>query len=290
VTVSPDGPSSSSPSIPHQPRLGVALSGGTARTVAHIGVIKALEAAGIRIDCIAGTSGGSLVAALFAAGMSVPELEELALRARWKDLAAVTLPRLGFLSSHRIEAFVEETIGDLTFSQLKRPLAVVATNLGNGQRRVFTAGKVAQAVRASCSIPQIFSPCEVDGELYIDGGIVEYLPVAALDPFGPQVVIAVNLGAYREVMRRPRHILHLIMQITSVVSRQNIALSEARASFVLRPDLSRFGPFMLERASEMIQVGRAEAERRMPEVLRTVRRQASPLRRLYAGLTARRVT
>jgi NTE family protein len=255
--------------------------------VAHIGVIKALAAAGIRIDCISGTSGGALVASMFASGMSVADLEERAIRARWKDLAAVTVPRLGFLSSQRIQTFVEETIGDVSFSQLKLPLAVVATNLGNGQRRVFTAGKVAQAVRASCSIPQIFSPCEVDGELYLDGGIVEYLPVAALEPFAPQVVIAVNLGAHREAMRRPRHILHLIMRITSVVSRQNIPGSEARASFVLRPDMSKFGPFMLERAGEMIQVGQAEAERHMPEIVRVIRRHASPLRRLWTGLTAR---
>jgi NTE family protein len=287
VTGSPDGPNA--PPIRHQPRLGLALSGGTARTVAHIGVIKALTAAGIRIDCIAGTSGGSLVASLFASGMSVAEMEEVALRARWKDLAAVTVPRLGFLSSHRIQAFVEEAIGDLSFSQLKVPLAIVATNLGNGHRRVFTAGKVAQAVRASCSIPQIFSPCEVDGELYIDGGMVEYLPVTALEPFAPRVIIGVNLGAYRAAARRPRHILHLIMQITSVVSRQNIPRSEAEASFILRPDMSRFGPFTLERAEEMIQVGQAEAERHMPDILRTIRRQATPLRRLFAGLTARRV-
>jgi NTE family protein len=274
--------------IPHQPSLGLALSGGTARTVAHIGVIKALEEAGVRIDCVAGTSGGSLIAALYAAGFSGAEIERHALATRWKHLAAVTMPRLGFLSSHRIQEFVEDAIGEITFSQLSRPLAVVATNLGNGQRRVFTSGSVGLAVRASCSIPQIFCPCEIDGELYIDGGIVEYLPVAALDPFSPQVVIAVNLGAYRDPLRRPKHILQIILQMTSVVSRQNVPASEAQASFVIRPNLSKFSPFMLERSKEMIEIGYEETKQHLPEILELLKREASPLRRLYSGLTTRR--
>jgi NTE family protein len=267
-----------------QPRLGLALSGGTARTVAHVGVLKAFEAAGLRIDCLSGTSGGALMACMYAAGVPVAEMERLALKARWKDIAAVTIPRLGFLSSHRIQEFVEQTIGKVDFSDLKLPLAVVATNLGNGHKRVFTTGRVSHAVRASCSIPQIFSPCEVDGDLYIDGGIVEYLPVLALDAFAPQVVIAVNLGAYRETIRRPRHVLQLVMQIVTVVSRQNIPASEARADYVLRPDLSRFGPFMLERAQDMIRVGEAEAERHLPQIQALLAREAAPIRWLYDGL------
>jgi NTE family protein len=277
-------PATPPPARPEQPRLGLALSGGTARTVAHIGVLKALEAAGIRIDCLAGTSGGALMACMYAAGLPVAEMERLAVKARWKDIAAVTVPRLGFLSSHRIQDYVEQTIGRLTFDQLKLPLAVVATNLANGHKRVFTSGKVSHAVRASCSIPQIFSPCEVDGELYIDGGIVEYLPVMALDAFSPQVVIAVNLGAYRETIRQPRHVLQLIMQIVTVVSKQNMPASEARADYVLRPDLSRFGPFMLERAREMIRVGEAEAERHLPQIQALLAREAAPIRWLYDGL------
>lgn len=238
-----------------QPTLGLALSGGTARVLAHIGVIKALEEAGVIIDCVAGTSGGSIVAVLFAAGRNAADLERLALSIKWKDLATVTLSRLGFLSSHRIGNFVEDAIGDLVFSDLRIPCAVVATNLSSGARRVFTTGQVSQAVRASCSIPQIFSPCEVDGELYIDGGIVEYVPVRAVSVFRPRVVLGVNLGAKRERVRRPKHILQVIMQITSVVSRQNVAASEALASYVVRPDLSGFHPFVLERGAEMIELG-----------------------------------
>ncbi len=268
-----------------QARFGVALSGGTARVVAHVGVLKALGDAGVRVDSIAGTSGGSIVAVLTAAGLAPDEIAGLATSVRWKELAHVTLPRLGFLSSQRIATFIEDTIGDVTFAELRMPCAVVATNLETGARRVFTSGRVAQAVRASCSIPQIFSPCEIDGELYIDGGIVEYMPIQALQAFRPHVSLGVNLGAKRDYVRRPKHIIQLIMQITSVIARQNVAASEAKASFVIRPDLSQFNPFMLKQAAAMIDIGYAEMQHHLPALEALLRRQSSPVRRFLRRLT-----
>ncbi|MGD8394579.1 MAG: patatin-like phospholipase family protein [Candidatus Eiseniibacteriota bacterium] len=270
-----------------QPTLGLALSCGTARAVAHVGVIKALAEAGIRIDCVAGSSGGSVAAVLLAAGKTIEELEQLALDLRWKDLAAMTLPRLGFLSSQRIGQFIEDSVGDIVFSDLRMPCAVVATNLASGARRVFASGRVSQAVRASCSIPQIFSPCEIDGELYIDGGIVEYLPVETVRLFRPRVVLAVNLGAKRERVRRPRHILQLIMQITTVVSRQNVERSESMADLVVRPDMSAYHPFTLERAEEMLRIGYDEMRRHLPELQTVLRRESTLFGRLTRRLTAR---
>ena len=143
-----------------QPRLGVALSGGTARTVAHVGVLKAFEAAGLRIDCLAGTSGGALMACMYAAGVPVKEMERLALKARWKDIAAVTIPRLGFLSSHRIQEFVEQTIGKVDLQRSEAAAGGRRHQLGNGHKRVFTTGQVSHAVRASCSIPRSSAPAK----------------------------------------------------------------------------------------------------------------------------------
>ncbi len=267
--------------------MGLALSGGTARAVAHVGVIKALREAGIQIDCVSGTSGGSIAAVLLASGCSMTELEELALGLKWKDLATITLPRLGFLSSQRIGNYIEEAVGDIGFSELEMPCAVVATNLVSGAKRVFTSGRVSQAVRASCSIPQIFSPCEVDGELYIDGGIVEYLPVQALETFAPRVVLGVNLGAKRERVRKPKHILQLILQITTVVSRQNVARSEALASYVVRPDMVAFNPFVLERGTDLIEAGYVEMSRHLPALKKLLERESTPLRRAFRRLAAR---
>lgn len=266
------------------PRLGLALSGGAARAVAHVGVLQAFAAAGVPVDCLAGTSGGALVGVLYAAGMPLAEIERLASGVRWADLVAFHLPRLGFLSSRPLADFVQGLIGDVTFSELERPFAAVATNLATGERRVFTSGKVAPAVRASCAIPQIFSPCEIEGELFVDGGIVEFLPVGALAAFAPAITVGVNAGAASERVRRPRHIMQLVVQITAVVARQNMAASEAQADVVLRPDLASFGPFALERAEDMIAVGRVEAERCLPEIQDLLARRSSPLHRLTGGL------
>lgn len=272
---------------PERPRLGLALSGGAARAVAHIGVLQAFAAAGVRVDCLAGSSGGALVGVLYAAGMPLAEIERLATSVRWPDLATINVPRLGFLSSRPLAEFITNLIGDVTFGELQLPFATVATHLATGERRVFTSGQVAAAVRASCAIPQIFSPCEIDGELYVDGGIVEFLPAGALATFAPAIAVGVNLGAFGERVRRPRHILQLIMQITTVVARQNMAASEAQADVVLRPDLSGFSPFALERARDMIAVGRAEAERCLPEIQDLLRRDSSFLHCLTRGLWPR---
>jgi NTE family protein len=256
--------------------------------VAHIGVLQAFAAAGVRIDCLAGSSGGALVGALYAGGMPLAEIERLATSVRWPDLVTVNIPRLGFLSSRPLAEFVAGLIGDVTFSELELPFATVATHLATGEGRVFTSGRVAAAVRASCAIPQIFSPCEIEGELYVDGGIVEFLPAGALATFAPAIAVGVNLGAFGERVRRPRHILQLIMQVTTVVARQNMAASEALADVVVRPDLSSFGPFALERARDMIAVGRVEAERRLPEIQDLLARESSLLHRLTRGLWPRR--
>ena len=135
--------------------IGVALSGGTAKSVTHVGVLKALTEAEIPISYIAGTSGGSIVGTMYASGMPISTLEEVAVKMSWRKLIAIKLTRLGFISSERIEDFVKETVGDLTFDELNIPCAVTATNLVTGEKRVFTEGNVARAVRASCSIPQV---------------------------------------------------------------------------------------------------------------------------------------
>ena len=177
-------------------KVGVALSGGTAKSVAHVGVLKALVEGGIPIDCIAGTSGGSIVGALFASGMPVSTLENAAHTMSWRKLVSIKLTRLGFVSSEAIEEFVKEMIGDVTFDDLKIPLTVVAANLVTGEKREFKEGPVPLAVRASCSIPQIYLPVEIDGEFCVDGGLAEYLPVETLQEMGCNFCIASHLGPH----------------------------------------------------------------------------------------------
>jgi NTE family protein len=248
--------------------FGLALSGGTAKSVAHVGIIKALTEAGIEIDCIAGTSGGSVIAALYASGMPVSTMEERALDMSWKKLMRVKLTRLGFISSQKIEEFMREMIGDVTFDELKIPCYVIATDLETGEKRVFHSGSVATAVRASCSLPQIYLPVEIDGRNYIDGGFSEYLGIETLKEFhGKVFAVGAHLGSVSGTYRNPRHILHLIMQLANIMAKRNYTVSEQAADFLIRPYLDDFSAFDFHRTPELINIGYQEAKASLPQLL-----------------------
>ena len=249
-----------------RPTVGLALSGGTAKSVAHIGVLTALHEANIPVDCIAATSGGAIVGAIYAAGFAVAELRSVAEALRWKDLARITWPRLGLLNNAGIDRFLTELLGDLTFDELRIPLAVVATDLLTGEKVVFRKGRVAQAVMISSSIPNVFEPVELDGTLYTDGGLVEYLPVETVREFEPRIVIAVNLGHREGRSPRPRHLLHMSMMVTGIAARQNARTSETKADIVIRPPTGEFPSFDLMASSRLVQVGYEAAVARLPDI------------------------
>ncbi len=249
-----------------RPEIGLALSGGVAKSAAHIGVLRALVEQKIKIDYLAGTSGGAIVASFFAAGKSVAELEALGTGMHWKDLAGITVPRLGFLSGEKVRKFVADEIGDVEFRDLKIPLAIVASDLTAGTRRVFTTGKVALACQASSAVPEFYTPVEIGGHLFIDGGLSEYVPIEALASLGDMFRIGVNLGFERGSKRKPRNLIEVTFEVTNYISQQNAAISERHADFMIKPDLSAFTPFDLVRAAEMIRTGYLETMRIIPEL------------------------
>jgi NTE family protein len=178
-------------------RIGLALSSGGARSLAHIGVIQVLEENGIEIDMVAGCSMGAYVGSVWAYGSGGIEMERLAreVENRWGLLQLVDpfiLPRQGFLRGEKVKRRLKNSIGDVHFSELVRPLRIVATNLNTLERTVFSIGEVATAVHASSAIPGACAPVKVDGELYIDGGISDPLPVDVLEEMGIERIIAVN--------------------------------------------------------------------------------------------------
>jgi NTE family protein len=162
--------------------------------MAHVGVIRVLEREGIPIDCLAGTSAGALVGAVYAAGIRGHELLEMALQLRWRDIARPVWPRQGLLSFAPLESYLIQTVGDLTFAELDRPYAAVTADLATGQQVILKEGRLAPAVRASCSVPGLVTPVEINGRPLIDGGVVNNLPISVVRDLGADVVIAVGLG------------------------------------------------------------------------------------------------
>ena len=260
-----------------RPTLGLALSGGTAKSIAHIGVLQALEDAGMRPDVIAGTSGGSLIAVVYASGVGTDRMVEMAGRVNWRRLARVRIPRLGLFSNQGVAELVRDTVGDLTFEDLEIPTHVVTTDLLSGQKAVFSHGPVAPAVQASCSIPQIFSPVEIDDGLYADGGFLEYLPLPTLRDVGCSTAVGVHLGAFADFTPRPGHLLAMIMRTIGIVAVRNAHEAAPMADVLIEPDLRGFHSFDLKRHEELIDAGRRAGTAAVPSIREALARGPEPV-------------
>lgn len=248
--------------------VGLALSGGIAKAIAHIGVLRALVEARVPVHAVSATSGGAIVGSFFAAGHTIPEMEEIARSISWKRLATVTIPKLGLLSNAGVEHLLDTQLAVRRFEELRIPLAVVGANLSTGRKAVFTSGKIAPAVRASCSIPQLFTPVEIDGDLISDGALVEYLPIETLADLGCELKFGVNLGSIRDWHEKtPGNIFEIALRTTGFVSQRNAAESEKFADYVIRPDLSAFGPYELHRADELLAAGHEAGTCAAPRLL-----------------------
>lgn len=175
-------------------KVGLALSGGFAKGLSHIGVLEVIENEMISIDYIAGTSIGALIGALWAKGFKASEIRELASTIEWKEMLDFTIPREGFLEGKKIQEFLDRILKGAEFKDLKIPMGIVALDIRNGEKVVFQKGNVAQAIRCSISYPGIFTPVRLANRELIDGGIVDPIPVDVVREMGANFVIAVNLA------------------------------------------------------------------------------------------------
>lgn len=180
--------------VADRPVVGLALGGGAARGFAHVGVIKVLEAHGIRPDIVVGTSAGSFVGALYAGGYDVATLEQLAREVKEEELRDIVFPDRGFVKGERLQDFVNQKLDNRSIEELPLRYAAVATNLADGTIAVFTRGNTGKAVRASSAIPGVFQPVLIDGREYVDGGLVSPVPVQVARDLGADLVIAVDIA------------------------------------------------------------------------------------------------
>ena len=216
-------------------RIALALGGGAARGFAHVGVIKALEAQGIYPELIAGTSAGSLVGALYAAGHNGFALQEQVLRVDEAQFSDWSLPDRGILKGEALQAYVNQAVGGRPLEKLNKTLAVVATDLQSGQSVVFRSGNTGMAVRASSSVPGVFQPVPIGGRDYVDGGLVSPVPVRVARSLGANFVIAVDVSS-RPENGRIESMIDVLLQTFSIMGQQ-IARSElAEADLVIRPN------------------------------------------------------
>lgn len=221
-------------------KIGLALGGGAARGFAHIGVIKALESQGIVPDIVVGTSAGSLVGALYAAGNNGFALHKMALEMDEATISDWSVPLFakasGVLKGEALQSYVNKAVNNLPIEKLKIPFGAVATDLHNGQSILFRRGNTGTAVRASSAVPSVFQPVKIGDRSYVDGGLVSPVPVRFAREMGADFVIAVNISSQPDA-QPANSSLDILLQTFAIMG-QSINYYELReADIVIQPRL-----------------------------------------------------
>jgi NTE family protein len=262
----------------HQvPGIGLALGGGFARGIAHIGVLKVLEAEEIPISVVAGTSVGALIGAAYCSGVTIPELEQMAARVRFKDFASWTLSRYGFASNERMIKFLSSILKVKTFEELEIPLAVTATDFSTGAGVVFHSGPLVDPVRASCAYPGMFLPVKIRGRLLVDGMLAHAVPTVPLRDMGAQRVLAVHLkGTWTTADAGPRHLFDVIGQCFAIAQDMNCNVWKAAADLTIDPDVNGYKYDDFSRSAELIRAGETATRAALPEIRKWLAQPEQP--------------
>jgi NTE family protein len=219
------------------PKIGLVLGGGAARGFVHIGVIKVLEAQGIVPNFIVGTSAGAIVGALYASGLNGFELQKVALDVEENQFSDWSLPDRGVLKGEALQNFVNKAVGNRPLEKLPRTLAVVATDLANGEAVAFRTGNTGMAVRASAAVPGVFQPTRINGRDYVDGGLVSPVPVRTARDMGADFIIAVDISA-RPRDGRTHSSVDMLLQTFAIMGQTLGRYETATADIVIRPQIS----------------------------------------------------
>lgn len=263
------------PSVkPLPPKVALVLGGGAVRGFAHVGVIKVLEAQGITPDLVVGTSAGSVVGALYAAGFSGFELQKISFRLEEDSVGDWIIPDRGFIKGEALQNFINKVVRNQPIEKLRKPFAAVATDLQSGEMVVFQRGNTGQAVRASSSVPGVFQPVSINGREYVDGGLVSPVPVRVARKLGADVVIAVDISA------RPRYAniagyTDILLQTFGIMGQAISSNELPDADVVIRPNTTGFGSADFEKKHEAIMEGEKAAQAALPLIRQKLQRAAA---------------
>ena len=253
-------------------RVGLALGGGVARGLAHIGVLSVLERAGIPIDCIAGTSMGAIIGAAYCAGLEIDDLKALAARTGWLHVSSPLPSAGGLVTFTRMERWMEETIGEFDVCDLAIPFAAVASDLVSGQRIVLAEGRLCTAIRASCSVPGFVPPVEIDGRMLVDGGITDNIPADVARMLGADYVIGVDIFM-PALRRRLGPFGQGIAAIETLVRHAGLGSNECDCLIV--PHMEGRSYFKFSQYAQLIALGEEAARQQLPAIRAGLARAAA---------------
>ena len=252
-----------------RPKVGLALAGGFARGIAHIGVLRAFRDAGVPIDCVAGTSVGALIGAGFCAGVPLEKMEEIGLTTNFTDFGRWTPSWLGLATNQRMEKYLARMTDATTFEELKIPLTISATDINAGVTIYYSSGKIAPPLRASCAYPGLFVPIQYEGRTLVDGFLTAPVPVDGALLLGADVVIAVYLEAGG--IENPRTAVDIISRSFNIIQKHADISWRQQADVIVEPDVKSFAWDDFTKTPELIAEGEAAATKVLPEILAALR-------------------
>ena len=249
-------------------KIGIALSGGAARGFAHIGVLKVLAENRIPIDCIAGTSAGSIAGASLACGLSADEIMRIGGQMSWFRMTGFSYSAKGLLSNAPMGEFLRKNLPFHRIEDLPMPFAAVACDLETGAEVVFKEeGDLIKAIRASCAVPGVFAPVEHEGRLLIDGGVTSLVPTKAVRALGADIVIAVDVNACgASYWGTPSTFLGVFFQSAMLLLRTAGKSQHYRADVVIVPQIAHLRPDEIGKMSEFVKAGEEAAREKIDEI------------------------
>ncbi|QOW45344.1 MULTISPECIES: patatin-like phospholipase family protein [Acinetobacter] len=269
-----------------EPVIALALGGGGAKGFAHIGVIKVLESHGIKPKIVTGTSAGSFVGSIYASGKTPYQMQQIALQLKESDLRDLTLNRQGIILGEKLQNYVNSHVANKPIEKFPIRFAAVATRLDNGKKAEFIKGNAGQAVRASCSIPNVFVPATIGKTKYVDGGLVSPIPVQTAKNMGADIVIAVDISA-RPSGSQPMNMWGLLDQTINIMGQQSIQSELAQANIVIQPKVGHLGTLDLTASNQAILEGEKAAQLKITAIQKAINNFKKSPAALQPALKAR---
>jgi len=248
-----------------RPKVGVALGGGFARGIAHVGVLRVLRDNEIPVDFIAGTSVGALIATAYASGTSIEEMARQGVATRFSDFGRWTISRMGMASNERLEDFLRRFTAARHFDEMKTPLSIVATDLITGQSVHFTEGNLGPPLRASCAYPGLFLPVEYRSHYLVDGFLTESVPAQAVREMGAELVIAVHLEPGL-ISTKPRNTIEVISRSFSIIQGTITQPWRTEVDVLLQPNVHHVLWDEFSKTPQLIAAGEESARAAIPQI------------------------
>jgi NTE family protein len=252
-----------------RPRVGLALAGGFARGIAHIGVLRVLREAGIPVDCVAGTSVGALIAVGYCAGASLEEMGKVGASTSFTDFGRWTPSWLGLATNQRMERYLARFTQVKTFEELRTPLAIATTDINAGVSVYYSHGPIVPPLRASCAYPGLFVPIQVEGRTLVDGFLTAPVPVEGALLLGADAVIAVYLESSN--VGEPRTFTDILSRSFNIIQRHGDLAWRTQADIIIEPDVKSFVWDDFSKTPEMIAAGEVAALAALPQIRAVLR-------------------